>query len=96
MLIALWFHGTVASFFDGIAPHHLGHGSVFKTKRLNKLFLNLTSALAWWDPFDYASSHTNHHRCTLHPEGDRELLLPLEASFAEPFVFQLLTINLLT
>lgn len=96
MLIALWFHGTVASFFVGIAPHDLGHGSVFKTKRLNKLFLYLTSALAWWDPFDYASSHTYHHRYTLHPEGDRELLLPLEPSLAEPFVFQLLTINLLT
>lgn len=96
MLIALWFHGTVASFFVGIAPHDLGHGSVFKTKRLNKFFLYLTSALAWWDPFDYASSHTYHHRYTLHSEGDRELLLPLEPSLAEPFVFQLLTINLLT
>ena len=96
MLIALWFHGVVASFFVGIAPHELGHGSVFKTKRLNKFFLYLTSALAWWDPFDYASSHTYHHRYTLHPEGDRELLLPLEPSLAEPFVFQLLTINLLT
>lgn len=96
MLIALWFHGTAASFFVGIAPHDLGHGSVFKTKRLNKLFLYLTSALAWWDPFDYASSHTYHHRFTLHPEGDREPLLPLEPSLAEPFVLQLLTINLLT
>ena len=42
------------------------------------------------------SSHTYHHRYTLHPEGDRENLLPLEPSLASSFVIQLLTINLLT
>ena len=31
-LIALFFHGTVASFFTGTAPHELGHGTVFKTQ----------------------------------------------------------------
>lgn len=96
MCIALWFHGTVSSFFVGVAPHELGHGSVFKSKWLNRIFLYLFSAIAWWDPFDYASSHTYHHRYTLHPEGDRENLLPLEPNLASPFVFQLLTINLFT
>ena len=56
----------------------------------------LFSLLSWWDPFDYASSHTHHHRYTLHPEGDRENLLPLEPSVASPFMLQLFTINLLT
>ncbi len=96
MVVALWLHGTVASFFVGVAPHELGHGSVFKTKWLNKVFLYLFSLLGWWDPFDYASSHTYHHRYTLHPEGDRENLLPLEPSLRSGFVLQLLTINLLT
>lgn len=95
-LIALFFHGTVASFFIGVAPHELGHGSVFKTKRLNKIFLYLFSLLSWWDPFDYASSHTYHHRYTLHPEGDRENLLPLEPSLRSTFMLQLFTVNLLT
>lgn len=95
-LIALFFHGTVASFFVGVAPHELGHGSVFRTKSLNKLFLYLFSLLSWWDPFDYASSHTYHHRYTLHPEGDRENLLPLEPSLRSTFVLQLFTVNLLT
>lgn len=95
-LIALFFHGTVASFFVGVAPHELGHGSVFKTKRLNKIFLYVFSLLSWWDPFDYASSHTYHHRYTLHPEGDRENLLPLEPSLRSTFMLQLFTINLLT
>jgi fatty acid desaturase len=96
MLIALFLHGTVASFFMGIAPHELGHGSVFKTKMLNKIFLYIYSCLGWWNHFDYASSHTYHHRYTLHPEGDRENLLPLSPLVGPFFLVQLLTFNLLT
>lgn len=95
-LIALFAHGTVGSFFVGVAPHELGHGTVFRTKQLNKVFLYLFSLLSWWDPFDYASSHTYHHRYTLHPEGDRENLLPLHPSVGKTFLFQLFTVNLLT
>lgn len=95
-LMALFAHGTISSFFIGTAPHELGHGTVFRTKRLNKLFMYLFSLIGWWDPFDYASSHTYHHRYTLHPEGDREVLLPLEPSLASTFMLQLFTINLLT
>ena len=95
-LIALFFHGTVTSFFKGNSTHELGHGTVFKTKWLNKVFLYLFSLIGWWDPFDYASSHTYHHRYTLHPEGDREVLLPVEPSLASAFMLQLFTVNLLT
>jgi fatty acid desaturase len=72
--IALFAHGTVGSFFVGIAPHELGHGTVFRSKKLNKFFMYLFSLLSWWDPIDYASSHTYHHRYTLHPEGDLKKL----------------------
>ncbi len=94
--VALFAHGTIGSFFVGVAPHELGHGTVFRTKRLNKIFLYLFSLLSWWDPFDYASSHTYHHRYTLHPEGDRENLLPLHPSVGKTFLLQLFTVNLLT
>lgn len=94
--IALFAHGTVGSFFVGTAPHELGHATVFRTKWLNKAFLYLFSLLSWWDPFDYASSHTYHHRYTLHPEGDRENLLPLHPATGKTFLLQLFTINLLT
>jgi hypothetical protein len=96
VLVALFFHGTVASFFVGTAPHELGHGTVFKTKSLNQLFLNIFSGLGWWDQFDFAASHTYHHRYTLHPEGDRENLLPISPMVGPFFLVQLLTINLLT
>ncbi len=95
-LLALFCHGTVTSFFTGVAPHELGHGTVFKTKWLNKFFMVIFSLIGWWDHFDYASSHTYHHRYTLHPEGDRENLLPLEPSLASTFMLQLFTVNLLT
>ena len=94
--IALFAHGTISSFFSGTAPHELGHGTVFRTTWLNKIFLYLFSCLSWWDPFDYANSHTYHHRFTLHPEGDRENLLPLHPSVGKTFLLQLFTVNLFT
>jgi fatty acid desaturase len=93
---ALFAHGTVASFLSGIAPHELGHGTVFRTKWLNKFFMYLFSLISWWDPFDYASSHTYHHRYTQYADGDRENLLPLEPSLSIPLLLQLFTINLFT
>jgi len=92
-IIALFCQGVVACFYKGTAPHELGHGSVFKSKRLNKIFLYIVSFIGWWDPFDYASSHTFHHRYTLHPEGDRENLLPLSPMVGRFFLFQLLTVK---
>ncbi len=96
LFVSLFAHGTVASFFSGTAPHELGHGSVFRTKWLNKFFLYLFSLLSWWDPFDYASSHTYHHRYTLHPAGDRENLLPLHPSVGKTFLLQMFTVNIFT
>ncbi len=95
-LAALFLHGTVASFWNGVAGHELTHGSVFKTKWLNKLFLYTFTTISWFDPFDYSASHTYHHRYTLHPEGDREVLLPQSPTVGRTFLIQLLTVNLFT
>ena len=38
LVIAIFAHGTIGSFFSGVEPHELGHGTVFKTKWLNKFF----------------------------------------------------------
>lgn len=94
--VCLFAHGTVASFFRGTATHELGHATVFETKWLNTFFLYLLSLISWWNPFDYAASHTYHHRYTLHPEADRENLLPLHPNVGRTFLLQLFTINLLT
>ena len=92
--LALFAHGTSGTFLSGVAPHELGHGTVFRTRWLNKFFMYLFSLLSWWDPFDYANSHTYHHRYTMYPEGDRENLLPLEPSLSPTLLLQLFTINL--
>ena len=92
----LFIHGTIASFFSGIAPHELGHGTVFRTRFFNRFFLYPISIISWFDPFDYNVSHTYHHRYTLHPEGDREVLLPLHPSVGKTFLLQMFTINLFT
>ena len=94
--IAIFIHGTVSSFFKGTAVHELGHGTVFKNNLLNKLFLYIFSLISWWNPFDYAASHTYHHRYTLHPEGDREVLLPVHPNVGATFLFQMFTFNLIT
>ena len=94
--IAVFIHGTISSFFKGTAVHELGHGTVFETKWLNKFFLYLFSLISWWNPFDYAASHTYHHRYTLHPEGDREVLLPIHPNVGATFLLQMFTFNLMT
>ena len=65
-LIALFLHGTFGSFLRGTAVHELGHGTVFKTKRLNKVFLYLFSLLSWWTPSitPAATPITTATRCT--------------------------------
>jgi fatty acid desaturase len=92
--IVLFCNGTVSSFFTGTAPHELGHGTVFHSKILNKVFLYLFSLIGWWNPFDYSMSHTYHHRYTMHPEADRENLSPLEPSINLILLIQLFSINL--
>tara|TARA_B100001123_G_scaffold328661_1_gene369987 strand:+ start:1175 stop:2320 length:1146 start_codon:yes stop_codon:yes gene_type:complete len=93
-VFTLFLHGTVGSFLSGVATHELGHGTVFKTKWLNKFFLYLISLMSWWDPFDYNLSHTYHHRYTQFPEGDRENVSPLVPSLRWTLLLQLFTIDL--
>ena len=92
--LALFVHGMISSFL-GAAAHELGHGTVFKTKRLNRFFMNIYILLVWHNPHDYAMSHTYHHRYTLHPDGDREVVLPKTPSLRVLYLLQLFTFNIL-
>ena len=90
---ALFVHGTIGTFFRGLATHELNHGTVFRTKWLNKLFLYVYALPSWDNPFHYAISHTYHHRYTLHPEGDREAVLPANVSLRFLLLAQIFTFN---
>jgi fatty acid desaturase len=91
-VLAMWAHGTVGSTFV-YGCHELGHGTVFQTKALNTAFLYVYSVLFWWEPFDYAASHTYHHRYSQYPEGDRENLFPLTPSLDPWLLLELFTVN---
>ena len=91
--VALFAYGTYSCFL-GAASHELDHGTVFRTKALNRFFLRLFSLITFFNPDDYALSHTYHHRYTLHPEGDREVVLPQSAAMRVLFIIQLFCVNL--
>jgi fatty acid desaturase len=92
--LALFAHGTIYSFISGLATHELSHGTVFKTRWLNGLFLRLFSLISWFNFHNYKMSHTYHHLYTLHPRGDREVVLPTEPSLHPLHLLQLFTINI--
>ena len=56
-IISIFLHGTVGSFF-GPAHHEFGHGTVFKSKRLNAIFHVIFSTLGLYNIHDFKISHT--------------------------------------
>ena len=92
--LALFAHGTVASHFI-YGCHELGHGTVFRAKWLNALFLRVYSVLGWWNYHEYGMSHYHHHVYTCHARGDLEVTLPVEPSLRWHYLAQLFTLNLL-
>jgi fatty acid desaturase len=71
----VYLHGALWAFLlNGF--HELCHRSVFKTKALNTFFLNVVSFLSWYNPVIFWASHQEHHKWTLHPPDDLEVVLP--------------------
>lgn len=79
VVLIFFFHGMCCSFLiNGF--HELVHDSVFKTKWLNRFFLQIHSFLGWYNHVHFWASHTEHHKYTLHPPADLEVVLPQEFS----------------
>lgn len=75
VLVLLFVHGTGYAFIiNGF--HELVHDSVFKTRFLNRFFLRIFSFLGWHNHIGFWASHTEHHKYTLHPPADLEVVLP--------------------
>jgi fatty acid desaturase len=70
----LFLHGTFFAFMIN-AFHELVHGTVFKTRWLNTLFLGIVSWVSWNNPVLFRASHNRHHWNTLHPPHDLEVVL---------------------
>ena len=76
LLLILFAHGTFYAFLlNGF--HELCHRTVFKSKFLNELFLWIFSFLGWFNPIFFWTSHQEHHKYTLHPPDDLEVVLPV-------------------
>lgn len=75
-VLLTFLHGTVHSFQIN-AVHELGHGTVFKTRKLNAFFCRVFSFLGWINFHKFEASHAEHHRYTLHPPDDLEVVLPI-------------------
>ena len=84
LLLVLLLHGTFYAFLLN-GHHELCHSSVFKTKFLNTLFLYIVSFLGWLDPVFFWTSHQEHHKYTLHPPYDLEVVLPIKLTLKDFF-----------
>ena len=94
VVLILFLHGTFWAFLLN-AFHELVHKTVFKSRMLNTFFLQLVSFLAWNHPVVFWASHQEHHKFTLHPPEDLEVVLPqkltlksfLKTAFINPWDF---------
>jgi fatty acid desaturase len=60
--------------------HEFVHNSVFETKSLNWFLARVFAFLGWLNPYEFWASHTEHHKYTLHPPDDLEVVLPVDLS----------------
>ena len=91
-ILSLFVHGTIGTFFD--PPfHELSHGTVFRTKIYNEIFIRFFSLFGWLNFYIYKMSHTFHHRFTLHRDTDHEFILPRTPSLKFLYLLQLFTFN---
>jgi fatty acid desaturase len=75
-VLCVFLHGMVSNFYIN-GMHELGHGTVFKTRALNAFFVRVVSFFGWNHPDMFNASHQRHHRYTLHPPDDQEVILPV-------------------
>lgn len=81
-LMAVFLHGTCFAFQIN-AVHELGHGTVFRSKRLNIFFTHLYAFLGWINHRMFETSHVRHHRSTLHPPDDLEVVAPIKITLKD-------------
>lgn len=75
-VLLLFLHGTCFAFQIN-AVHEIGHETVFKSKWLTKLFVHIFAFLGYVNHYMFEASHVRHHRSTLHPPDDLEVVVPI-------------------
>lgn len=88
VLALLFLHGTFYAFLvNGF--HELCHKTVFENRSLNIWFRNIYSFLGWYNHVFFWESHQKHHKFTLHPPDDLEVVLPGDHSLKSYLTFAL-------
>ena len=86
VLALIYLHGALYAFLvNGF--HELCHKTVFRTQALNILFRNIYSFLGWYNHVSFWASHQAHHRYTLHPPDDLEVVLPVKLTLMSYLAF---------
>jgi fatty acid desaturase len=82
VVLVFFVHGTFYAFLlNGF--HELVHGTVFKSKLINGIFMRIYSFLSWNSHVGFKASHNRHHLNTLHPPYDLEVVLPIRLKFLQ-------------
>jgi fatty acid desaturase len=81
-VVLFFIHGTCWLFLlHGL--HELAHNTVFRTKSFNGLFLRIFAFLTWFNHHQFWVSHTEHHKYTLHPPDDLEVIFPVKLTLKQ-------------
>ncbi len=89
VLALITLHGALYAFLvNGF--HELCHKTVFKAPALNILFRNIYSFLGWYNHVSFWASHQAHHRYTLHPPDDLEVVLPVKLTLRSYLAFAII------
>jgi fatty acid desaturase len=83
--LLLLLHGMMYAYLIN-AVHELCHGTVFRTKLLNEIFVRVTSFLCMSNYIGFQQSHARHHRYTLHQPDDQEVKLPVAKVLVRHFI----------
>lgn len=79
MMICVILYGSL-TWFTINAVHELVHGTVFRSKSLNKFFADLFGLIGINNHYYFWLSHKEHHRYTLHQPDDLEVVEPEKPS----------------
>ena len=89
---AFFIIGTVYA-FSNARWHEYGHRSVFKTRKLNDFFYQISSFIAYFEPVSWRWSHTHHHSRTIHQGIDYEIQVTRPSNLMDLFLIDLFGIK---
>lgn len=84
LVVGCVLHSMLVNYMGmGAAVHELSHGTAFKTKWLNEMFIGIFAFFTWNNQLHFRASHAQHHQNTYFHEYDREQMsvpIPTEVS----------------